>query len=83
MGSCSDPDRKTIAHGGLAIHITANVHRPGAVLHCMYSITFRPELCCTSPSVPGRLRRVMITEKPAGSSHSVLPITHLHGLAFI
>ena len=34
MGSCSDPDRKTIEHRGLVIHITVNLRRRRSVLCC-------------------------------------------------
>lgn len=42
---------------------------------CGVQTYFQPVPCCTSPSAEDRLSRVMVTEEPTGSSHSVPTIT--------
>ena len=58
------PDQKTIEHTVLR-----------AALCCTYSTAIKPVLCCTDPLATGQPQQHVVTQEPAGRSHSVLVIT--------
>lgn len=76
--------RRLLCIRDLVICIVANLCMDRWMLCCMSSLSFCAVLCrAIIPWLQHEGSQLVVTEEPAGSSHSVPTWHHLHGLAFI